>query len=215
MVHLLEMFDQQDMAVPAITTLAAAIIAIVFYLYLSKSRTGVAPFNATVEERSPIAAALADELPESVFFRSSPVFAESLGSYFALQESEIIPQCIVRPRNAAEVSAAVTILKRDYDEERESGRRFTPFAVRGGGHSPVPGSANTQNGILIDLRLLSDVIPSEDRQTVVIGAGNRWKNVNNTLEQFGIAVAGGRNESVGVSGLTLGGWCSERDAPSS
>ena len=58
---------------------------------------------------------------------------------------------------------------------------------------------------MIDLSLFCDVVPSEDRSSVVIGAGAKWIDVSKVLDGGGLAVVGGRNSAVGVGGLTLGG----------
>lgn len=79
------------------------------------------------------------------------------------------------------------------------------FAVRGGGHSPVSGAATIQGGVLIVLSLLRDVRPSSDESYASIGAGDKWGDVSRVLDEKGLAVVGGRNSDVGVSGLTLGG----------
>ena len=155
--------------------------------------------------RSEVTTTLAETLPDIVFFGPNPVFVESIQSYWALQERDIIPQCIVRPRSVNELATAMTILKGDYDARTCRGDTPLLFAVRSGGHSPVPGSANMNNGIVIDLRLLNEVIPSDDGSSVSIGTGARWIDVYKTLDEEGLAVAGGRNSDVGVGGLTLGG----------
>ncbi|MCJ1298938.1 hypothetical protein MMC08_001729 [Hypocenomyce scalaris] len=130
---------------------------------------------------------LAEALPDSVFFSLHPIFVESIQSYWAMQERDIVPQCLVRPRSVKEVAIAVGILKRDYDAHTRRGGVPSLFAVRSGGHSPIP------------------VVPSKDGSSVRIGTGARWLDVSKTLDEMGLAVAGGRNSAVGVGGLTLGG----------
>ncbi|KAA6408168.1 MAG: FAD binding domain [Lasallia pustulata] len=82
------------------------------------------------------------------------------------------------------------------------------FAIRGGGHSPVPGAASIKGGVAIDPGLFCDVTPSEDGSSVAIGAGTKWMDVSKALDKKGLAVIGGRNSAVGVAGLTLGGGLS-------
>jgi FAD/FMN-containing dehydrogenase len=79
------------------------------------------------------------------------------------------------------------------------------FAIRGGGHSPVSVAASTKGGVLIDLSLFQEVTPSDDGTSVTTGAGVRWKDVSKVLDRRGLAVVGGRNGAVGVTGLALGG----------
>ncbi|TVY43039.1 Bifunctional solanapyrone synthase [Lachnellula cervina] len=162
--------------------------------------------------------ALASALPDAVIFPHDEVaFRKSMDSYWAQQECEVVPACVVQPRDAQQLSTAVKILKRVFDG-REEGKKDKMgsdkenpvglFAIRGGGHSPVSGAASVEGGVLIDLSLLREVTPSEDGSSVVIGAGAKWMDVSKVLDERGLAVVGGRNSAVGVGGLTLGGGLS-------
>lgn len=122
-----------------------------------------------------------------------------------MQERDIVPQCIVRPYNVQEVSTTVAILHDDFNTRIREGSKPSPFAVRGGGHSPLPGASNIERGIVVDMSHFNQVVPSEDEFSVVIGAGCRWQDVSRILDDKGLAVAGGRDSAVGVAGLTLGG----------
>lgn len=125
-----------------------------------------------------------------------------------LRPHTVVPACVVRPHNTQQLCTAVTILKHEFNERRKragEGSVEGLFAVRSGGHSPVPGAASIQGGILIDLSLFREVTPSEDGSSVVIGVGAKWMDVSTVLDEKGLAVVGGRNSAVGVGGLTLGG----------
>jgi FAD/FMN-containing dehydrogenase len=155
--------------------------------------------------------ALRVALPDNVIFpQDTAAFKQSMDSYWAKQECDVVPACVVRAQNVQQLSTAVTILKREYDEQRmQVGNRDEKikglFAVRGGGHSPNSGAASINNGVLIDLGLFSQVIPSADRLSVDIGGGTRWGDVSKILDRIGLAVVGGRDSHVGVGGLILGG----------
>jgi FAD/FMN-containing dehydrogenase len=115
---------------------------------------------------------------------------------------------VVRPRDVQQLSTAVTILKREYDERgQQTGEENANglFAIRSGGHSPVAGAASIKRGVVIDMSLFCDVTPSEDGSSVIIGAGAKWMDVSKVLDSKGLATIGGRNSAVGVGGLTLGG----------
>lgn len=152
---------------------------------------------------------LASALPDCVIFpNDTSAFKHSMNSYWAQQEREVAPACVVRPRNVQQLSAAVKILKREYDERpRPTGEDQDAglFAIRSGGHSPVPGAASIKGGVMVDLRHFCEVTPSEDGSSVVIGTGARWMDVSKALDEKGLAVVGGRNSAVGVGGLALGG----------
>jgi FAD/FMN-containing dehydrogenase len=96
------------------------------------------------------------------------------------------------------VSIAVLIL---------SGLKAT-FAVRGGGHMPIPGYANTIGGVLIGLTDLNEIQLSADKSYVSVGPGRRWEEVYGYLEPQGLVALGGRVGIVGVPGLLLGGGIS-------
>ncbi len=142
-----------------------------------------------------------------------------MSSYWAQQECEVIPACVVRPRDVQQLCTAINIIRREFDEQRtqDSQRKSEGlFAVRSGGHSPIAGAASIKGGIIIDLRLFCEVIPSKDQSSVIIGTGANWMNVSKALDEKGLAVVGGRNSAVGVGGLALGGklhrfttYCSE------
>lgn len=79
------------------------------------------------------------------------------------------------------------------------------FAVRSGGHSPSPGAANIDQGVLIDLSKFNGVDYDAENNVANIGAGQKWENVYKQLDQFNVTVVGGRVLDVGVGGLILGG----------
>ncbi|CAE6515128.1 unnamed protein product [Rhizoctonia solani] len=108
------------------------------------------------------------------------------------------PACVFVPESPTDVSTAVNIFTENNCQ----------FAIRGGGHTTNPGWAGTKDGILVSLSKLTTVKVSQDKQSVVIGAGSRWGDVYAKTGEQNITVAGGRISSVGVSGLLLGGGLS-------
>lgn len=78
-----------------------------------------------------------------------------------------------------------------------------PFAVRCGGHNYA--GYSTTDGLLIDVRGLTDISYDAAKGLVTIGAGARNIDTTNALQPHQVMVPGGRCLSVGVSGLTLGG----------
>ncbi|KAK8008142.1 FAD-binding oxidoreductase [Apiospora marii] len=108
------------------------------------------------------------------------------------------PACIFRPVNAAQLQSVIGRLVQSH----------TKFAIRSGGHSPSPRAANIDNGVLIDLAGLDHVNYDAANQIVTVGAGLTWGQVYSHLDPFNVTVVGGRVDSVGVGGLTLGGGLS-------
>ncbi|ROW09007.1 hypothetical protein VMCG_02683 [Cytospora schulzeri] len=81
-----------------------------------------------------------------------------------------------------------------------------PFAIRGAGQQPLPGCANIQDGITLDLRFLTGI---EIKDGIVsIAAGERWGTVFEKVEEQGLGVAGGRSAQGGIGGLALSGGLS-------
>jgi hypothetical protein len=144
-------------------------------------------------------------LPENVHSRNTHGYNESVGSYWSAPAGNQRPSCVVRPRNAEEVSAVVQTLKAMYDGQPATSHNAPLFAVRSGGHAPEAGFANIDDGVLIDMSLINGISVSADQQTVSIGVGARWGEVSTKLDSMGLAVVGGRNSDVGVGGLSLGG----------
>ena len=76
------------------------------------------------------------------------------------------------------------------------------FAVRGGGHSAVPGAANTNDGILIVTEGLNEHTLTNEN-SVWLGAGLTWGEVYGYLGPYHKSVVAGRYYPVGT-GLLLG-----------
>ena len=84
-----------------------------------------------------------------------------------------------------------------------------PFAIKGGGHMPIPGYANiNSSGLMLSSSGLNQLQISEDRTTVDVGPGNDWHAVYTYLDAFGVTVVGGRLGIVGVPGYMIGGGVS-------
>ena len=77
-------------------------------------------------------------------------------------------------------------------------------AVRGGGHNGG-GLGICDDGIVIDLSGLKFVRVNTADNTVRVGGGNLWGEVDHATHPFGLAVPAGIISSTGVGGLTLGG----------
>lgn len=138
-----------------------------------------------------------------MYLPGSQGYADSLGSYYSQQAAAVSPSCIAAPQSAEHVSSIVkTLVSKDCH-----------FAVRSGGHTLHAGAANIACGVTIDLQGLDSIEVSADRSIASIGPGAGWGQVYNTLDPLGLTVLGGRDVSVGVGGLTLGGgisWLSPR-----
>ncbi|OBX26496.1 FAD/FMN-containing dehydrogenase [Gelidibacter algens] len=77
-------------------------------------------------------------------------------------------------------------------------------AVRGGGHNGG-GLGLCDGGLVIDLSGLKSVRVDTSNNTVRVGGGNLWGEVDHATHPFGLAVPSGIISTTGVGGLTLGG----------
>jgi FAD/FMN-containing dehydrogenase len=79
-----------------------------------------------------------------------------------------------------------------------------PIAVRGGGHNGG-GLGVVDDGVVIDLAGMADVVVDTDSDTVRVGGGCTWSQVDQATGEYGRATPSGIISTTGVGGLTLGG----------
>ncbi len=104
------------------------------------------------------------------------------------------PGMIVKCADVADVMLSVNF-------GRENGLLI---AVRGGGHNGG-GLGLCDDGMVIDLSGLKFVRVDTSDNTVRVGGGNVWGEVDHATHPFGLAVPAGIISTTGVGGLTLGG----------
>jgi hypothetical protein len=108
----------------------------------------------------------------------------------------------VQPTTAEEVATTVKALV------AASLLKTCQFAVRSGGHTPIPGANNVDDGVTIDLLHMNGTTYNADSKVASILPAARWGSVYAALEPLGRMVAGGRGSTVGVGGFLLGGGIS-------
>jgi FAD/FMN-containing dehydrogenase len=79
-----------------------------------------------------------------------------------------------------------------------------PIAVRGGGHNGG-GLSVVDDGVVVDLARMADVTVDPEANTVRVGGGATWGQVDAVTAQHGRATPSGIISTTGVGGLTLGG----------
>jgi FAD/FMN-containing dehydrogenase len=79
-----------------------------------------------------------------------------------------------------------------------------PIAIRGGGHNGG-GLGVVDDGVVVDLAQMADVTVDTEANTVRVGGGATWGQVDATTGQHGRATPSGIISTTGVGGLTLGG----------
>ncbi|KAJ8508269.1 hypothetical protein ONZ45_g9441 [Pleurotus djamor] len=134
--------------------------------------------------------------PSKVVLPGTSGFQTLSTDYYTTQESELRASCRVAALNARDVSDALKIIKQEQCK----------FSVRSVGHMTWAGAANIQSpGVAIDLRHIDGISLSADKKVASIGPGNSWGPVYDALDPHGVTVVGGRSNTVGVGGFTLGG----------
>ncbi|UQC90647.1 FAD binding domain-containing protein [Colletotrichum lupini] len=118
--------------------------------------------------------------------------------YWSQQQQAVRPACLVHARGAQDVALVV-------QTSRSTG---CPFAVRGGGHSDIPGFSNSHGGITVNMAGLGNIEVDASAGVARIGAGAKWGAVFKELDKTNKTVVGGRLTGVGVGGLLLGGGLS-------
>jgi FAD/FMN-containing dehydrogenase len=104
------------------------------------------------------------------------------------------PAVIARCRSVADVQAAL-----------DAGRRAgLPIAVRGGGHNG-PGFGTVDDGLVVDMSPMNEVVVDPGARTVRVQGGATWGTVDAATHEHGLATPSGIISTTGVGGLTLGG----------
>ncbi len=78
------------------------------------------------------------------------------------------------------------------------------ISVRGGGHN-FPGNSVCNDGLMIDLSLMTGVRVDPEAKTVRAQGGTKWGALDHETQAFGLATPGGTDPDTGIAGLTLGG----------
>jgi FAD/FMN-containing dehydrogenase len=127
-----------------------------------------------------------------VYDPGEPEYEDACTLFNAMVETR--PRHVARCSHPHQVSAALAFAR----------ARDLRVAVRGGGHS-VAGLSLVEDGLVIDVRGLRELIVDADRRIARVGAGLTWAEVDAATQEHGLATVGGRVSTTGVAGLTLGG----------
>ncbi|KAJ4263546.1 hypothetical protein NW762_006365 [Fusarium torreyae] len=129
-----------------------------------------------------------------VFPNDGQIYTEEANAH-ASSTARKRPRCICTPRSTNGVVLAV----------RVAAFLKTRFAVRSGGHSPMVGFANIDDGFLLSMNVITDLEYNSKSQTLTSGFGNRWLDIYDYLQPLGRVVVGGRAPTVGLALATGGG----------
>ncbi|KAF4835756.1 putative FAD-linked oxidoreductase [Colletotrichum tropicale] len=138
--------------------------------------------------------ALVQVSPDITFQPGSAVYEYEKANFWS--NTQILnPGCILIPTSTSQVSTALNTIKSVNGS----------FAVRGGGHTAIPGANSIDGDVLIAFSNMTRLELSAARSHVKLGPGLRWGEVYTALEPYDLTVVGGRVAPVGVSGLLLAG----------
>jgi FAD/FMN-containing dehydrogenase len=104
------------------------------------------------------------------------------------------PGVIVRCSSAEDVARVIAFAR----------AQDAPLAVRGGGHNGG-GLGVVDDGVVLDLAGLDEVVVDPGSETVRVGGGCTWGDVDKVTAEHGRATPSGVISTTGVGGLTLGG----------
>ncbi|RDW84692.1 hypothetical protein BP6252_02282 [Coleophoma cylindrospora] len=169
------------------------------YAWSTETRAQILALKARVEGMSNCQYAcslLSIFAPGAVTASSSPSYQPL--AYWSAQQAELTPTCRIDVASATDISTTIKVSK----------LARCPFAVKSGGHAAFAGGSSIQDGILVNLAKLNQVVLSPDQKTASVGPGLTWYDVYTKLDPLNVSVVGGREAGVGIGGLTLGGGIS-------
>ncbi|WP_163381567.1 FAD-binding oxidoreductase [Cyclobacterium sp. SYSU L10401] len=104
------------------------------------------------------------------------------------------PACIIQCAHVNDVVAAVNFAR----------KHQLLVAVKGGGHNAA-GFAICDEGMVIDLSNMKEIIVDPNTKRAVAQPGVLWGELDKATQEHGLAVTGGAVSTTGIAGLTLGG----------
>ena len=169
-------------------------------LFLSLALAVIKDVSASTGTNIPVCSLIAGQLGNKVSFPSQTTYNASIVSYWYQQE-RLSPSCVISPTSSQDVSTIVKILVNG-----STGSAKVPtLSIRSGGHAPLPGAANNDDGVTIDLRSLASVNVITGQSTASVGSGAIWSDVYNKIVPLNLTVLGARVADLGVGGLITGG----------
>jgi len=137
-------------------------------------------------------AQLRDDFRGAILEPDDPGFEEARTVYNGMIQRH--PWLIAQCTDAADVITAVRFAR----------TQGLTVSIKGGGHN-AGGLGVCDDGLVIDLCRIRYVHVDPVTQTVRVGGGSLWGDVDHATHAFGLAVPSGIIASTGVAGLTLGG----------
>ncbi|KAK2736774.1 hypothetical protein FQN57_000546 [Myotisia sp. PD_48] len=137
-------------------------------------------------------ALLSRELPGDVFVSNSTTWQHENSDFWSTLEI-LEPTCVFLPNSTEKVSQAVKLFT----------KHDCKFAIKGGGHSTIPGAASIHDGILVSPSRLKTTQVNFDEGYIRVGSGALLMDVYAALDPHNLSAVIGRYANVGM-GLALG-----------
>lgn len=128
-------------------------------------------------------AAIKSAIPSGYEPPLSLTYISERNSYWSTALRDPRPACLVTPSSAEEMAAVVTILNTYPSVE---------FAVKSGGHTPNVRHSSIHEGVLISTAKLVGATYDAETGLAYVRPGGEWNDVIEALEEFDVAVVGGR-----------------------
>ncbi|KAH7038390.1 uncharacterized protein B0I36DRAFT_359966 [Microdochium trichocladiopsis] len=133
-------------------------------------------------------------LKGKVYLPGTSAYTTRLGEYYSANAA-LAPSCMVLPTTTEEVSTIAALIHKSKCQ----------FGMRAGGHSAFAGSNSVAAGVTVDFGYMNTTTYTAGDRTAAVQAGSTWGKAYETLDPFGVTVAGGRASVVGVGGFITGG----------
>lgn len=114
------------------------------------------------------------------------------------KQDSVVSACRVEPGTASDVAQILQIVKANW----------CTFAIKGGGHSRAYDASKSVGGVTIDMGRMSNVEVADDGESAWVGPGQTLIGTYRALEPHNLTQVGGRVDSVGMAGYTMGGGLS-------
>ncbi|KAF7335779.1 FAD-binding protein [Mycena venus] len=141
--------------------------------------------------------AIRHDLGSSIVESSGSEYNATTQGPWSLFNSVNQPTCIVYPRSASHVQAAMSSIF----------QFGSHYSVQAGAHSAMVGWNSINDGVLISFAHMTNTSYNQQSDTITVQPGVHWGDAMATVEPFGVSVIAGRASDIGT-GLLLGGGIS-------
>ncbi|KAH7383972.1 FAD binding domain-containing protein [Pyrenochaeta sp. MPI-SDFR-AT-0127] len=136
-------------------------------------------------------------LKGKVYFPGTTSYEARLRTYYNAGAA-LRAWCMVVPESTEDASHIMETLS----------KHKCPFGIKSGGHASFKLSNAVKKGVTIDLGFMNATSYDQERSIVTVQPGAKSAETYEALEQYGVAITGGRVGPVGLGGFVSGGGIS-------